>query len=54
MPKVVATALFATAQQMELSPTSLEWTETDQLVMLEAGPTLPALTATWTTKCSST
>ena len=52
--KVVATALFATAQQMELSTTSLEWTETDQLVMLEASPTLPALTATWTTKCSPT
>ncbi|MER6190195.1 hypothetical protein [Streptomyces cyaneofuscatus] len=52
--KVVATALFAIAQQMDLSATSLEWTETDQLVMLEASPKLPALTATWTTKCAAT
>lgn len=52
--KVVATALFAIGQQMDLSPNSLEWTETDQLVMLEASPKLPALTATWTTKCAAT
>ncbi|MEU9263432.1 hypothetical protein AB0932_35580 [Streptomyces sp. NPDC006682] len=51
---IVATALFAIAQQMDLSATSLEWTETDQLVMLEASPKLPALTATWTTKCAAT
>ncbi len=39
--KIAGTALFATAQQMGLSATSLQWSETDQLVMLKSTGDLP-------------
>ncbi len=52
--KIAGTALFATAQQMNLSTTSLQWSETDQLVMLKSTGDLPPLTITWTTKCAPT
>lgn len=52
--KIAGTALFATAQQMGLSATSLQWSETDQLVMLKSTGDLPPLTTTWTTTCAPT
>ncbi|MFI2511544.1 hypothetical protein [Streptomyces sp. NPDC018972] len=52
--KIAGTALFATVQQMDLSVSSLQWSETDQLVMLKATGGLPPLTITWTTKCAPT
>ncbi|MFE7815252.1 ATP-binding protein [Streptomyces sp. NPDC057433] len=39
---------------MDLSVTSLQWSETDRLVMLESTGDLPPLTITWTTKCAPT
>ncbi len=52
--KLLGTALFATAQQLDLATTSLQWTETDQITMLSSTGTLPAgLGVSWTTNCSS-
>jgi hypothetical protein len=52
--KIAGTALFATAQQMDLSVSSLQWSETDQLLMPKSTGNLPPLTITWTTKCAPT
>ncbi|MFG2276068.1 hypothetical protein ACGFNY_40700 [Streptomyces chartreusis] len=53
--KVLGTALFATAQQLDLSTSSLSWTETDQITMLSSTGTLPPnLGVSWTTNCSAT
>ncbi|MGW4021615.1 NucA/NucB deoxyribonuclease domain-containing protein [Streptomyces sp. NPDC005009] len=53
--KFLGTALFATAQQLDLATNSLQWTETDQITMLSSTGTLPAdLGVSWTTNCSST
>ncbi|MGY0055087.1 hypothetical protein ACWY4P_00590 [Streptomyces sp. LZ34] len=52
--KLLGTALFATAQQLDLATNSLQWTETDQITMLSSTGTLPAgLSVSWTTSCSS-
>ncbi|MET9566601.1 hypothetical protein [Streptomyces tauricus] len=52
---VLGTALFATAQQLDVATNSLQWTETDQITMLSSTGTLPAnLGVSWTTNCSAT
>ncbi|MFF7655004.1 hypothetical protein ACFZCY_35085 [Streptomyces sp. NPDC007983] len=52
--QVKATALFATAQQLDLKVNSLQWTETDQITMLSHTGTLPAgLGVSWTTNCTA-
>ncbi|MFE6727756.1 hypothetical protein ACFVDN_07660 [Streptomyces californicus] len=52
--KVLGTALFATAQQMDLSTTSLQWSETDQIVLTQTTGQLPPLTISWTATCTPT
>lgn len=51
---LLGTALFAIAQQLDLSTSSLEWTETDQVTMLQSEGQIPALQIDWTSKCSAT
>jgi hypothetical protein len=52
--EIIGRARFAAAQQIDLSTTSLKWTETDQLTMLESEGTIPDLAVSWTTTCSPT
>ncbi|MGW7674412.1 hypothetical protein ACWGJX_46435 [Streptomyces sp. NPDC054775] len=50
---VLGTAKFALAQEIDLSTTSLQWTETDQLTLLEEEGKAVGLMATWNATCSS-
>ncbi|MFI5572345.1 hypothetical protein ACIA6T_34460 [Streptomyces sp. NPDC051740] len=52
--RIAGTALFATAQQMVLSATSLQRSGPDPLVMPKSTGYLPPLAITWTTTCAPT
>ncbi|MDX3359763.1 MULTISPECIES: hypothetical protein [Streptomyces] len=52
--KIVGTAVFAVAQEIDLSVTSLTWTETDQVALLEATNLAQGLRVNWTTQCAGT
>lgn len=50
----VGTAVFAVAQEIDLSVTSLTWSETDQVMLVSSTGLAKGLMVNWTTDCAGT